>query len=127
MSTKARLHEAVALLSNDLERARAAQTMTIRKCPHCAQLIHFEPRETALVCWNCAHFTHAASLQTPGEKRVGRARALADRALPNPSRLVRVGKIALVVAVPIAALMLLICNAFDIFVVRDALAPFVMR
>lgn len=101
--------------------------MKIRKCPNCAQLIHFEPRQFTLVCWNCAHFTNTAQLQTPGEKRVGRARAVADRALPNPSRLVGIGKVALVVAVPIAALMLLVCNAFDIHVVRDAAAPFVMR
>ena len=50
-----------------------------------------------------------------------------ERALPQPSRLVRAAKIALVVAVPVAALMLLVCNGFDIFIVRDMTAPFLMR
>ena len=98
--------------------------MTIRKCPHCAQLLHFDNGERALVCWNCSRFAALSALATPGEKRVQRALTNFDRALPNPSRLVRAAQIALVVAVPVAALMLLVSNGFDIFIVRDATAPF---
>lgn len=101
--------------------------MTIRKCPHCAQLLHFDDGERALVCWNCSRFAALSTLATPGEKRIHRALTNFDRALPNPSRLVRAGKVALVVAVPVAALMLLVCNGFDIFVVRDMTAPFLTR
>ena len=101
--------------------------MTIRKCPHCAQLLHFDDGERALVCWNCSRFAALTELATPGERRIRRALTNFDRALPNPSRLVRAGKIALVVAAPVAALMLLVCNGFDITVVRDAATPFMMR
>ena len=101
--------------------------MKIRKCPYCAQLIHFEPRPSPLICWNCAHRTDAAKLRTPGEKRWQRAVALFDQTLPMPSRLVGVARVALLCAVPIAALMLLVCNGFDIAIVRDAAAPFLMR
>lgn len=103
------------------------QAMTIRKCPHCAQLLHFDGCERALVCWNCWNFSALPTLATPGEKRIHRAIANFDRALPHPSRLVRAAKIALVVAVPVAAMMLLVCNGFDIFVVRDMTAPFLTR
>lgn len=101
--------------------------MIIRKCPHCAQLLHFDERQNALVCWNCSRFATLTELSTPGEKRIQRALTSFDRALPNPSRLVRVGKVALVMAVPVAALMLLVCNGFDIAVVRDMMAPFLVR
>ena len=101
--------------------------MTIRKCPHCAQLLHFDEGARALVCWNCSRFVATSMLATPGEQRVQRALINFDRALPNPSRLVRMGKIALVVAAPVAALMLGFCNGFDVHVVRDMAAPFLMR
>ena len=50
-----------------------------------------------------------------------------DQTLPMPSRLVGVARVALLCAVPIAALMLLMCNGFDIAIVRDAAAPFLTR
>ncbi len=101
--------------------------MTIRKCPGCAQMTHFDKGKRApLLCWYCAARVDVdfAVLATPSQTFALRARAVADCALPNPSHLVRVGKVALVVAVPIAAAMLLVCNGFDIFVLRDAAAPF---
>ena len=101
--------------------------MTIRKCPNCAQMTHLDDGERApLFCWHCAARVDFAALQTP-QRFVARGAATFDHALPDPSRFVRAARIALVVAMPIAALMLLICNGFDIFVVRDAAAPFVMR
>ena len=102
--------------------------MTIRKCPDCAQLTHFDNDERApLFCWHCAARVDFALLCTPPQRFVARGAATFDRALPDPSRLVRAARVALVVTMPVAALMLLICNGFDIFIVRDALAPFVMR
>ena len=102
--------------------------MTIRKCPDCAQLTHLDKGERApLFCWHCSMRVDFASLQTPQQRLIARTSASFERALPDPSRLVRAARVALVVAAPIAALMLLICNGFDIFIVRDALAPFVMR
>ncbi len=102
--------------------------MTIRKCPHCAQFTHLDDGGRApLFCWSCAARVDFGRLQTPEARLIARATATCDRALPNPSRLVRAGKIALVMAVPFVALMPLVCNGFDIFVVRNALAPFVMR
>ena len=102
--------------------------MTIRKCPHCAQLTHLDDDGRApLFCWHCSMRVDFAALRTPQQRFVARTSANFDRALPSPSRLVRAARVALVVAMPIAALMLLVCNGFDIFIVRDALAPFVMR
>ncbi len=101
------------------------QTMTIRKCPQCAQLTHIDKGERApLFCWNCAA---RVDFGAPSRHLLAGAAIAFDRALSDPSSLVRVGAIALVAAVPVAALMLLLCNAFDIFVVRDAAAPFLMR
>ncbi len=102
--------------------------MTIRKCPHCAQFTHLDAGERApLFCWSCAARVDFAALQTPQQRLVADAASTFDRALPRPSRLVRAGKVALVVAVPFVALMLLVCNGFDIFIVRNALAPFLTR
>ena len=102
--------------------------MTIRKCPHCAQLTHIDNDARApLFCWNCAARVDFGALRTPSQCLLANAATSLDRALPDLSRLVRVGKIALVVAVPVAALMLLICNGFDVHVVRDASAPFLTR
>ena len=100
--------------------------MTIRKCPHCAQFTHLDENERApLFCWNCAARVDFGALRTPRQRLVADAATAFDRALPDPSRLVRAGAIALVVAVPVAALMLLVCNGFDITIVRVAAAPFV--
>lgn len=102
--------------------------MKIRKCPHCAQFTHLDAAtRTPLFCWHCAARVDFVALRTSEELFALRAVSTFERALPHPSRLVRVGKIALVVAVPVAATMLLLCNGFDIFVVRDLAAPFLMR
>ncbi len=102
--------------------------MTLRKCPNCAQLTHLDDGVRApLFCWHCAARVDFAALQTPTQRLAASAATSLDRALPQPSRLTRAAKIALVIAMPIAALMLLVCNGFDIFIVRDAAAPFAMR
>ena len=101
--------------------------MKIRKCPGCAQLIHCDAHQNRVRCWNCARLSEVAPLATAEEKFGRTSLAAFDRALPHPSRLVRVARIALVVAAPVAALMLLIGNGFDLAIVRDAAAPFVMR
>lgn len=102
--------------------------MTIRKCPHCAQFTHLDEAErTPLFFWNCAARVDFGALATPQQRALANAATAFDRALPDLARLRRVGAIALVVAVPIATLMLLVCNGFHIFIVRDAAAPFLMR
>lgn len=105
-----------------------ALVMKIRKCPNCGQLTHLETgQRVPLFCWHCAARVDFVALRTPEEWFALRTIATFERALPDPSRLVRAGKIALLVATPVAVVMLLICNGFDIFVVCDAAAPFVMR
>ena len=102
--------------------------MTIRKCPHCAQLTHLDDGVRApLFCWNCVSRVDFAALRTREERFFAHTATAFDCALPQPSRLTRAAKIALVVAVPVAALMLLVCNGLDIFIVRDMAAPFLMR
>ena len=114
-------------IAREVGRAES-KTMKIRKCPRCAQLTHLDDGHRApLFCWNCAARVDFAALRTPEERWLARTATAFERALPQPSRLTRAAKIALVVAVPVAALMLLVCNGFDIFIVRDAAAPFVMR
>ena len=104
------------------------EIMKIRKCPRCAQLTHLDDGERApLFCWHCAARVQFAALRTREERWLAHTATAFERALPQPSRLVRAAKIALVVAVPVAALMLLVCNGFDIFIVRDMTAPFLMR
>ena len=102
--------------------------MTIRKCPHCAQLTHLDTGERVpLFCWSCAARVDFGALQSRANRFTASAATSLDRASPNPSRLVRAARIALVVAVPVAVLMLLICNGLDIHIVRDASASFLMR
>ena len=102
--------------------------MTIRKCPHCTQFTHLDEGARApLFCWSCAARVDFGALRTPRQRLVSDAATSLDRVLPNPSRVVRFAKIALVVAVPVATLMLLICNGFDVHIVRDASAPLLTR
>ena len=98
--------------------------MKIRKCPDCAQLIHFEPQAPLQRCWNCGKVSDFSALYSPLQRLALWLRTRFDRGLPDPSRLVRAGTVALVVAVPLAIVMLLICNSLNIFIVHDASAPF---
>ncbi len=115
-------------LASKLQITTEKQTMTIRKCPHCAQLTHLDDEGRApFFCWSCAALVDFAAMRTPSQRWALSAATALDRALPNPSRLVRAAKISLVAAVPVAALMLLVCNGFNIWIVRDVAAPFLMR
>jgi hypothetical protein len=101
--------------------------MTIRKCPACAQLIHFDRGVRVEACWNCGHVTVLSSLESTGEstaqklKRILQSAAELDFGPPFYSRRTRA---AFLLAIPVAMTMLLICNSFNISVVRDPAAPF---
>jgi hypothetical protein len=98
--------------------------MKIRPCPGCAQLVHFEESFPIEKCWNCGLTTDFSHLKTPEERLFLWIGSLFDRTLPDCSGLVGVGRVALVIAVPIAVMMLLICNSFNIRIVPDPTVPF---
>ncbi len=102
--------------------------MKIRQCPGCAQLVHFEPSIPVQGCWNCGEVTDFSHFKTP-EEWLGLwvlrgLDSVLQSTLPSCSRIAGAGKVALVVATPIAIVMLLICNSFNIRIVHDLTAPF---
>lgn len=100
--------------------------MKIRYCPNCAQLVHFEPEYPVMRCWNCDAVSDFSRFPTAEERLMARAAELLKMPLPSISRLARAGKIACVLAVPLAAAMLLLCNSFNITVVHDPTQPFLI-
>lgn len=87
--------------------------MRIRRCSACAQLVHFRPACPSPSCWNCGvrcNFARPNALH--------RALWLLPE-LPLLSQASGLARLALVAAMPIAALMLLMCNSFDIHIVHD--------
>ena len=104
--------------------------MKIRRCPACAQLIHFDPPRLTRACWSCGRVCDARSRMVFEEALAARAWALLEALLdwlPPCSRLVGVGRVALAAAFPIAVLMLLLCNGFDIRIVEEPASPFFRR
>ncbi len=119
--------------------------MKIRYCPHCVQLVHFEPDSPIQRCWNCHNVTNFDLVKLPEERFalwllghlnvVGRGLA---RLCPRPSikspwnqKNTNLGplpsmlaKAVLVGSIPIVILMLLVSNSFDIHIVHDLTAPF---
>ena len=78
--------------------------------------IFVAPDDTGVVCVNGITSFYASPVVAFA------VRVLASSRVSERTR--RSNKGALVVAVPVAALMLLVCNGFNIFIVRDATAPF---
>lgn len=100
--------------------------MKIRRCPNCAELVHFEAHRPLKRCWNCALVSDFSPRQTAVGKCLSWAGSLLDRSTSNYGRLIQVGKCALLVAVPFVVVMLLACNSLNITLVHEASAPFTM-
>jgi len=100
--------------------------MKIRRCPGCAELVHFDPHRPLKRCWNCALVSDFSPRQTVGRKWLSWAGSSLDRSTSNYRRLIHVGKCALLVALPFVAIMLLACNSLNITLIHDASAPFTM-
>ena len=102
--------------------------MKIRRCPDCAELVHFEAASPVQRCWNCARVTDFSQLQAPdvlfGWVLLGLVYAALQRTLPLWARLGRVSKPAFLFALPAVVVMLLICNSFDLRIVHDLAASF---
>ena len=102
--------------------------MKIRLCPACAQLVHFEANRAIQECWNCRRATDFSTVKAPEERLGLWLLSGAENALSRvfflwPNRL-RAGKIALVAAMPVAIVMLLLCNSFDVQILHDLVSPF---
>ncbi len=101
--------------------------MKIRHCPGCAQLVHFEQSTPIQRCWNCSQVTDFSQLKILEERLALwflRGANSVFSTIPSCSRLAHTGKIALLVAMPAATVMLLISNSFDIRIVYDLTTPF---
>lgn len=100
--------------------------MTIRKCPHCLQLNHFDGESTLAPCWRCKAWSDFAQIRTFGQKFVGTTDAVISAHLPDliASRWNYYGKLGLLAALPIVVLMLLICNSFNIHIVTNLVNSF---
>ena len=92
--------------------------MKIRRCPACAQLVHFQPARSTIQCWSCGsrcNFSRPSALD--------QALSLLP-SLPPLSHSSGKARLALAAAAPIAALMLLLSGSFDIRVASDFSASF---
>jgi len=102
--------------------------MKIRRCPVCAKLVHFEANRPVERCWNCGRVSDFSLIQSPDQRLgswlVNGAETILGSLFFLWPRSVRAGRAALVVAMPFAILMLLICNSFDVRVVNDLTASF---
>jgi hypothetical protein len=110
--------------------------MKIRYCPHCVELVHFEAEDPLQRCWNCRRVSNFALVKSP-EQRLGvwllgqiegAGQAVIFFCLRPLGRraAAAVAKVVLVEAIPAVVVMLLVSNSFDIRVVHDLAAPFLM-
>jgi hypothetical protein len=102
--------------------------MKIRQCPRCVELVHFDLGTPIQKCWNCGEVSNFSHLKTI-EERVSLwllrgFDIVLQSALPPCSQIAVVGKVTLVVTMPIAIVMLLICNSFNIRIVHNLSVPF---
>ena len=91
--------------------------MTIRKCPACAQLIHFQAEAEIETCWNCGRTAVRAHLKLFEQRLVERAVRFFDDAAEfnfGPPAYHRRIRIALLVMLPVAIYMLIMSNSLDI-------------
>lgn len=100
--------------------------MQIRKCGKCAQLVHADVSHSQR-CWNCGAFV----LFSTGENWAQTVLRVLDVRLTtvlaplfDGERWTRWNRRALLMALPFAVVMLLICNSFQISVVHDITIPF---
>jgi hypothetical protein len=96
--------------------------MRIIKCPRCAEFVHFDGAPKAERCWNCGQFYDFMRHKSLEQKVLLFCDRQISRVLPQDlefERFKNIGKVGLLTALPIAALMLLLCNSLDIFVVHN--------
>ncbi len=100
--------------------------MQIKKCPHCAQLVHVDVLYSQ-PCWNCGAFVDF----TPRENWAQTVFRVLDVRLTkvlspvfDGERWIKWNRRALLTALPLAVVMLLTCNSFQIGIVRDITTPF---
>jgi len=96
--------------------------MEMRKCPECAEFNHFDSVVGLKRCWCCGTLTDYSQFQSTWQKvQPGLDSVINLLFWPFSScaRLGSIGKVALVVALPAAFIMLFICNSLDISVVRQ--------
>jgi hypothetical protein len=108
-------------------RAKWDVAMKIIKCPHCKEFVHFDAAPKAERCWHCGHFYDFAHHKSFEQKMLLFCDGQISRLLPQDfefERFKRIGKIGLIAALPISALMLLLCNSLDIFVVHHVADSF---
>ncbi len=101
--------------------------MQIKKCPDCRAYLHFEKEIGIRRCWNCGvvtNFLEHPSFEAKVWLMVGSGASLFLMPFVNLVQQSRYGRIALVLSLPVAVVMLLICNSFQISIVQDAAAPF---
>ncbi|RYG54295.1 hypothetical protein EON80_31855, partial [bacterium] len=81
--------------------------MKIRKCPDCAQLVHFEPAKPVRRCYHCGAYCDLSHLPISPQKQISWLLRGFDARLPQLSSLKRIGQVALVLALPISTFMML--------------------
>ncbi len=101
--------------------------MKIRKCPHCVQYIHFDCEVGTRRCWHCGRLTDFAKRKSLEENFALLPDARLSVFLSSLLGFVASGnrkEAVLLAALPIAVIMLLVCNSLQISVVHDPTAPF---
>ena len=98
----------------------------IRRCPHCAQLVHFENGHGWQRCWRCGSVSDFSQVKTGVEKLGFTFDVLVGRAMPTIAHGAKNGSIALLVTAPWAALMLLLCQSFHLTIVYAPLRNLLM-
>jgi hypothetical protein len=88
-------------------------TVQIRKCPDCAQLVHFDAPITVKRCRHCGAIADLSQLHISPNMQFHWLIAKADHLLPDTSALLNVSRVALLLTLPIAIGMLLCSNSLD--------------
>jgi ribosomal protein S27E len=89
------------------------EALRIRKCPDCAQLVHFDAPITVKRCRHCGATTDLSQLHISPDKQFHWLTSKADRLLPDPSALLNMSRVPLLLTLPLAIGMLLYSNSFD--------------
>ena len=96
--------------------------MKIIKCPACKQYVHFDCAPGIIKCWSCGAISDFSRIASAPEKALtAMDRALGSLPFPDMSSpaFLKAGKAGVLLALPVAITMLLICNSFNISVVHD--------
>jgi len=96
--------------------------MKIIKCPTCKECVHFDFAPGVEKCWSCGLITDFSRVKTVEEKLLMWCdKTLGCVPFPDLSSpyFLCASKAGVLVVLPIAVLMLLICNSLNISIVRD--------